>query len=199
MPTFYRTLPVVALSLCGLFLGSTASAEIKIAVVNFNKLLEEAPRTKNTMSELENEFGPRRRELVSMQNDLKAKDEKMQKEGALMAEGDRAKQEKQLRDEQREFSRKAGEFQDDASQRRNEEIGKVQRYLAQEINTYSAAQGYDVVIGESFYVKPTYDITAQVLEVLKTKPVKLPASAAAPPGGAPGAGPRPTPKPATKP
>ena len=95
--------------------------------------------------------------------------EKMQKEGALMAEGDRAKQEKQQRDEQREFSRKAGEFQDDASQRRNEEIGKVQRFLAQEINTYSAAQGYDVVIGESFYVKPTYDITAQMLRYFVRK------------------------------
>ena len=57
--------------------------------------------------------------------------QKMQKEGALMAEADRQKAEKSLRDEQREFSRKAGEFQDDASQRRNEEIGKVQRYLAQ--------------------------------------------------------------------
>jgi outer membrane protein len=195
MSNFYRTLPVAALSLIGFFAGQTASADVKIAVVNFNRLLEEAPQTKNTMSELENEFGPRRRELVSMQNDLKAKDEKMQKEGALMAEGDRAKQEKQLRDEQREFSRKAGEFQDDASQRRNEELGKVQRYLAQEINTYSAAQGYDVVIGESFYVKPAYDITAQVLEVLKTKPVKIPASAA--PAGAAGGAAAPKP-PATK-
>jgi len=46
-----------------------------------------------------------------------------------MAEADRAKAEKTLRDQQREFSRKAGEFQDDASTRRNEEIGKVQRYL----------------------------------------------------------------------
>jgi outer membrane protein len=113
----------------------------------------------------------------------------MQKEGALMAEADRQKAEKTLRDEQREFSRKAGEFQDDASQRRNEELNKVQRYIASEISTYSAAQGFDLVLGESFFVKPTYDITAQILEVLKTKPAKLPPSAAAPAGGAPAAKP----------
>jgi outer membrane protein len=108
----------------------------------------------------------------------------MQKEGAVMAEADRQKAEKTARDEQREFSRKAGEFQDDVSTRRNEELAKIQRFLVAEINTYSAAQGFDLVIGESvIYVKPTYDITAQVLEVLKTKPVKLPAApaAAAPP------------------
>jgi outer membrane protein len=196
MLNFYRTLPLVALSLCGFLVSQTASAEIKIAVVNFNKLLEEAPQTKNTMQELETEFGPRRRELVTMQNDLKAKDEKMQKEAALMPEAERQKAEKNLRDEQREFSRKAGEFQDDASQRRNEEIGKVQRYLASEINTYSSTQGYDIVIGESFYVKPAYDITAQMLEVLKTKPIKIPATAAPAGAAAPRAPARPaTPKP----
>jgi len=170
-------------------LSAPASAEIKLGVVNFQKLLEEAPQTKSAMQDLENEFAPRRRELMTMQNDLKARDEKMQKEGALMAEADRQKAEKTLRDEQREFSRKAGEFQDDASQRRNEELNKVQRYIASEINTYSAAQGFDLVLGESFFVKPSYDITAQMLEVLKTKPEKLPASVAAPAGAAPAAKP----------
>jgi len=72
-----------------------------------------------------------------------------------------------LRDQQREFSRKGGEFQDDLSTRKNEEIGKVQRYLLEEIRTYSGAQGFDLVLGEGvFYNKPQLDITAQVLEVL---------------------------------
>jgi len=189
MSTFYRSASLVAVALSGFMLSAPASAEIKLGVVNFQKLLEEAPQTKSAMQDLENEFAPRRRELMTMQNDLKARDEKMQKEGALMAEADRQKAEKTLRDEQREFSRKAGEFQDDASQRRNEELNKVQRYIASEISTYSAAQGFDLVLGESFFVKPTYDITAQILEVLKTKPVKLPASAAGPAGAAPGAKP----------
>lgn len=180
MSTFYRSASLAAVALSGFMLSAPASAEIKLGVVNFQKLLEEAPQTKSAMQDLENEFAPRRRELMTMQNDLKARDEKMQKEGALMAEGDRQKAEKTLRDEQREFSRKAGEFQDDASQRRNEELNKVQRYIAGEINVYSAAQGFDVVLGESFFVKPTYDITAQMLEVLKTKPAKLPASSSAP-------------------
>jgi outer membrane protein len=189
MSTFYRSASLVAVALSGFMLSAPASAEIKLGVVNFQKLLEEAPQTKSAMQDLENEFAPRRRELMTMQNDLKARDEKMQKEGALMAEADRQKAEKTLRDEQREFSRKAGEFQDDASQRRNEELNKVQRYIASEISTYSAAQGFDLVLGESFFVKPTYDITAQILEVLKTKPAKLPPSAAAPPGAAPAAKP----------
>jgi outer membrane protein len=182
MVNFNRSIPLLVLCLCGLAVSGPASAEIKLGVVNFQKLLEEAPQTKAAMQALENEFAPRRRELLTMQNDLKAKDEKLQKEGAVMAEADRAKAEKTLRDQQREFSRKAGEFQDDASTRRNEEIGKVQRYLVGEIQGYAVAQGFDLVLGEGvFYAKAPYDITANVLAVLATKPAALPAQAPATP------------------
>jgi outer membrane protein len=176
MSTFNRIIPVLLLGLGGLLSAGQASAEIRIGVVNFQKLLEDAPQTKTAMQALENEFGPRRRELLTLQNDLKAKDEKLQKEGAVMAEADRANAEKTLRDQQREFSRKAGEFQDDASTRKNEELGKVQRYLVSEIQTYANAQGFDLVLGDGvFFAKPPLDITAAVLQVLQTKPTTLPA------------------------
>jgi outer membrane protein len=191
MSTFNRSIPFLALCLCGLLAAHPASAEVKMGVVNFQKLLEEAPQTKTAMAALENEFAPRRRELLTMQNDLKARDEKLQKEGAVMAEADRAKAEKTLRDQQREFSRKAGEFQDDASTRRNEEIGKVQRYLVTEIQGYAAAQGYDLVLGDGvFFAKGPLDITANVLALLATKPTTLPAQPPAPAGTKPSAPPK---------
>ncbi len=189
MSTYLRSIPFLALALSGLMVSQQASAEIKIGYVDFQKLMSEAPQVKSAMQSLQNEFGPRQRELVAMQNDLKARDEKLAKEGAIMAEADRAKAEKALRDEQREFSRKGGEYQDDINTRKNEEIGKVQRYLLEEIRTYSAAQGFDLVLGEGvFYNKPQLDITAQVLELLKTKPSTVPnapkpaAAPAKPPG-----------------
>jgi outer membrane protein len=196
MSTFNRSIASVGVALCLALVSAQASAEIKIGYVNFQKLLEEAPQTKTAMQGLENEFAPRRRELLTMQNDLKARDEKLQKEGAVMAEPDRAKMEKALRDQQREFSRKAGEFQDDASTRRNEEIGKVQRYLVTEIQGYANAQGYDLVLGDGvFFAKGPLDITANVLAVLATKPTTLPAAPAA---KAPAAAPAPAKTPSGK-
>jgi outer membrane protein len=179
MSTFNRSIPLWGLCLCLALLSGPANAEIKMGVVNFQKLLEDAPQTKTAMQALENEFAPRRRELLTLQNDLKARDEKLQKEGAVMSEADRAKAEKTLRDSQREFSRKAGEFQDDAGTRKNEEIGKVQRYLVTEIQAYATAQGYDLVLGDGvFFAKGPLDITANVLAVLATKPATLPAAPA---------------------
>jgi outer membrane protein len=179
MSTFNRSIPLWGLCLCLGLISGPANAEVKMGVVNFQKLLEDAPQTKTAMQALENEFAPRRRELLTLQNDLKARDDKLQKEGAVMAEADRAKAEKTLRDQQREFSRKAGEFQDDAGTRKNEEIGKVQRYLVTEIQAYATAQGYDLVLGDGvFYAKGPLDITANVLAVLATKPASLPAAPA---------------------
>jgi outer membrane protein len=201
MSTFNRSIPFLGLCLCAFLAAQPASAEVKMGVVNFQKLLEDAPQTKTAMQALENEFAPRRRELLTLQNDLKARDDKLQKEGAVMAEADRAKAEKTLRDQQREFSRKAGEFQDDASTRRNEEIGKVQRYLVTEIQAYANAQGFDLVLGDGvFFAKGPLDITANILAVLVTKPTSLPAAPPAP-AAATGATPKPapagpTPKPA---
>src|SRR6202795_282844 len=194
MSTFNRIIPLLGFFLCAALVSAQASAEIKIGVVNFQKLLEDSPQTKTAMQALENEFAPRRRELLTMQNDLKARDEKLQKEGAVMSEADRAKAEKSLRDNQREFSRKAGEFQDDASTRRNEEIGKVQRYLVTEIQAYGTSQGFDLVLGDGvFFAKGPLDITANILAVLVTKPASLPA---APPGPAAPTGATPKPAPA---
>jgi outer membrane protein len=185
MSTFNRSIAFLALSLCGFLAAQQASADTKIGVVNFQKLLEDAPQTKSAMAALENEFAPRRRELMTMQTDLKAHDEKLQREGAVMAEADRVKAEKILRDEQREFSRKASEFQDDVSTRRNEELGKVQRYLVGEVQSYSGTQGFDLVVaGDNLlYAKGQLDITPNVLAVVLTKPAALPATPA--PAGAP--------------
>lgn len=183
MSTLNRSIAVLFIGMCGFLAAQQASADTKIGVVNFQKLLEDSPQTKAAMQALENEFAPRRRELLTMQNDLKARDEKLQREGAVMAEADRAKAEKSLRDEQREFSRKAGEFQDDASSRRNEELGKVQRYLVGEVQAYASAQGFDLVVaGDTLlYAKGQLDITPNVLAVVLNKPTTLPAAPAAAP------------------
>jgi hypothetical protein len=83
MSTFNRTIALLAVTFCGLLAAAQAGAETKIGYVNFQKLLEEAPQTKSAMQSLENEFGPRRRELMTMQTDLKAKEDKLAKESAV--------------------------------------------------------------------------------------------------------------------
>ncbi len=152
-----------------------AQAETKIGVVNVARLLQESPQAQAASQALEGEFASRRRELESQQKDLKAREDKLQKDGAVMAANERSAAEKTLRDGQREFARKQNEFLEDLNVRRNEVLGQLQRTIMQEVQTYAKSAGLDVVVAEALYASPSVDVTQQVLSALQARkgaPVK---------------------------
>jgi outer membrane protein len=145
----------------------TALAETKVGVVNVSRLLQESPQAQAASQALENEFASRRRELENQQKDLKAKEDKLQKDGAVMAANERAAAEKTLRDGQRELARKQNEFMEDLNVRRNEALGQLQRAVLQEVQAYAKTAGLDVVVADALYASPSVDITSQVLAALQ--------------------------------
>jgi outer membrane protein len=146
-----------------------AMAETKVGVVNVTRLLQESPQAQAASQALENEFAGRRRELESAQKDLKAKEEKLQKDGAVMAANERASAEKTIRDGQRELARKQNEFMEDLNVRRNEALGQLQRSVLQEVQAYAKTAGLDVVVADALYASPSVDITNQVLSALQAR------------------------------
>ena len=166
-----------------------AQTQLKIAVVNVPRLLEEAPQAKGAMQALQDEFSPRQREMAAQQKDLKAKEEKLSRDGAVMAENERRNSEKELREGQRDLARKQNEYVEDLNVRRNEELGKLQKALLQEVQTFARASGYDLVVGDGvLFVNESLDITPQVLTALQAraktggvKPAAPPAKPATPP------------------
>jgi len=170
------------------------TAELKIAVVDFGRLLEDSPQYKVAQETIRSEFSPRQRELQNQQNTLKAKEDKLQKDGATMSEAQRQNADKELRDSYREFQRKQSELQDDFNARRNEEMSRLQKTLIEQVRTYAKSQNFDLVLADGvIYTTPTIDITPQVLAALQSHG----ALAAKPAGTSPA--PAPAPAPAPKP
>jgi outer membrane protein len=163
------------------------AAEPKIGVVDFQRLAIESPQGKAVSESMRAEFAPRERTLQAQGQAVKAKEEKLQKDGATMSEEQRARAEKELRDGARDFERAKGEFQDDVNARRNEELSRLQRTIAEEVRTYGKAQGYDLILANEgvVYNASASDITAAVLQALQARgtsaAVAKPASSAAPP------------------
>ena len=168
------SLALLTLAASALPLG-TAQAQAKIGVVNVGRLLQESPQAQAASQALENEFANRRRELEAQQKDLKAREDKLQKDGAVMAANERAAAEKALRDGQREFARKQNEFLEDLNVRRNEVLGQLQRTILQEVQTYAKSAGLDVVVSEALYASPSVDVTQQVLTALQARKGSAPA------------------------
>jgi outer membrane protein len=167
-------------------LAMPAVAEVKVGVVDYARLMEESPQAKTVRDALNAEFGPRSQQLVSQQQTLKAREDKLQKDAATMSPDQRSKAEKELRDGVRELQRKQSEAQDDLNARRNEEMGKLQRTLLEEVRTYAKAQSFDLVIAEGIiYATPAVDITPAVLTALQTKGPRPAAAAPAKPANKP--------------
>lgn len=147
------------------------AAEPKFGVVDFQRLAIESPQGKAVMESMRAEFAPRERTLQAQGQSVKAKEEKLQKDGATMSEEQRARAEKEFRDSAREFERAKGEFQDDMNARRNEELSRLQRTIIEEVRNYGKAQGYDLILAQEgvIYNASAYDITPAVLSALQAR------------------------------
>ena len=168
MPTKNVTLTLLAIA-ASVLPAAEAAAQAKIGVVNVARLLQESPQAQAASQALENEFAARRRDLENQQKDLKAREDKLQKDGAVMAEAERRNAEKTLRDGQRELARKQNEFLEDLNVRRNEALGQLQRNVLQEVQAYAKTAGLDVVVADALFASPSVDVTNQVLAALQAR------------------------------
>jgi len=161
---FVTVLVAAALLAPGLAAAQAAAGAAKIGVVNFARLIQESPQAKTSLKALEDEFSPRQRDLVAKQNELKARQEKLQKDSQVMGAEERRNAEGKFRDDERDLARRANEFQEDFNLRRNEEINKLQRDLLQEVQAFAKSKGFDLIVGEGvLYAGPNVDLTAQIL------------------------------------
>jgi outer membrane protein len=157
------------IAVAGTFAVMPAWAELKIGVVDYGKLMQESPQAKTVVEAIRTEFTPRQRDLQNEQQTLKAKEDKLQKDGATMTEDQRGRAEKELRDSYRDLSRKQQEVQDDFNARRNEEMSRLQKILIDEVRVYAKAQNFDLVIADGvIYSTPTLDITPAILSALQS-------------------------------
>jgi outer membrane protein len=157
--------------LVGTLVPAPAWAELKIGVVDYGRLVEESPQAKAALDTIRTEFTPKQRDLQTQQASLKAKEDKLQKDGATMSQDQRANAEKDLRDSYRELQRKQSEVQDDFNARRNEEMSRLQKVLIEQVRVYAKAQNFDLVIADGvIYTTPTIDITPAILAQLQANP-----------------------------
>ena len=157
-------------------MAAPAMAEIKIGVLDFGRLMDESPQGKALIESLRSEAAAKQRELQTQAASLQTKRDKLAKDRATMTPDQISRAEKEVRDGERDLARRQSEVNDDFNARRNEEMGKLQRTLIEEVRTYSKAQNFDLVVTDGvIYATPALDITPGVLAGMQSR-----TSAAAP-------------------
>ena len=162
-----RTLKVLvaATLLAGAAAGATAQ-ELKIGYVNSDRVLRDAVPAKAAQAKLEAEFSKREKDLTDLANRLKAASDKLDKDAPTLAESERVRRQRELVDQDRELQRKRREFQEDLSQRKNEELGAVVERTNRVIKQIFETEKYDLILQEAVSWSPKVDITDKVIKAL---------------------------------
>ena len=161
-----KLMRIFALSL--LVLPLSVLAEVKVGFVNTAKLMEEAPQAQDASKQMETEFAPREKELISLQREIKQMEDKLTRDGAVMSESERNKAERELLNQKRDLKRSQDEFREDLNIRRNELLARLQKELNDAIVALAKEDGYDLVLFEGVvFASDRIDITDAVLERLR--------------------------------
>ena len=167
---YIRTLKtlVAAALLAGAAAGAAAQ-ELKIGYVNSDRVLRDAIPAKAAQAKLEAEFSKREKDLTDIANRLKAASDKLDKDAPTLAETERVRRQRELVDQDRELQRKRREFQEDLSQRKNEELGAVVERTNKVIKQIFETEKYDLILQEAVFWSPKVDITDKVIKALNAQ------------------------------
>lgn len=159
----------IALFLTLMLAASTSFAELKIGFVNVAKVLEKAPQAAKAKSRLETEFSPRDKALAAQVKEIKAMEEKLGKDSAVMGEEERRRVERDLLDKKRDAARAQQEFSDDFNMRRNEELGNLQKRIVEAVRALAKEESFDLLLTEGvIYANDQIDVTSRVQQKLET-------------------------------
>ena len=170
-----RNFIIIISSLVCLAVTPASYAEVvKLGVVNIAFVLKHAPQAAAARKSLESEFAPRESSIVKSEKNLKAQNEKLAKDGAIMSPAGRKQLERKILNLKRDIKRAKEEFTEDLNIRRNEELNKLQKVVNIAIGALAEEEKYDVIFGDNvMYANKRSDITKKVLsklaESLKTK------------------------------
>ena len=151
------------------FISSVHAADFKIGYVDGAVLLDQSPMTKALVDKLEKEFLPRKNKLVAQNNQLTKLIEKKQKDGAVMSESELLRLEKDIRKRGRELKNDKDAFNEDIALKRNQELLKIRKQIAELIVEVAKENNYDIILEKPsvIYASDRANITDLVLKKMK--------------------------------
>ena len=155
-----------------LLLGAAASAsaqELKVGYVNSDRVLRDAVPAKAAQAKLEIEFSKREKDLIDLGNRLKAASDRLDKDAPTLGESERTRRQRELVDQDRDLQKKRREFQEDLTQRKNEELSTVVERTNRVIKQIFETEKYDLILQEAVFFSPKVDITDKVIKALNAQ------------------------------
>ena len=142
------------------------AAELKIGVVNLERILRDSQSAAQASERLNAEGQRRQEEIDAVTKRFKQRLERFEKDAPSMAESERVTERRALAEMERDVARRSREARDEFNQRRNEEVLLLQGRAGRVIQQIAEAEKFDLVLYEFFYASKKVDITDRVMKEL---------------------------------
>ena len=141
--------------------------ELKIGIVDVNKILKDAPQTISANKKLEKEFSSRTEKLKTKIKSLETDGKKFQKESLTMSDDQREKADRALQQRRIEIQRDERELREDMDLRRREEIGDLQEKINVTIDKIADNEKYDLILYQGIaFASSKVDMTEKIIKAL---------------------------------
>jgi outer membrane protein len=168
-------LPALALCAAGLVAPSLASAQVKIAVIDFQRALMQTAEIKKASADMQTKYKPRQDALDKVQRELNDIQTQLQaSQGKLSAAGEMDLQTRAKR-KQLESQRLSEDLQADVDRERNDILQRAGLRMTEIAKKLAEEKGLDMVVDRSntIYFKTTLEITDDAITAYdKAHPVK---------------------------
>lgn len=162
---------VCLLSLASLFtlLAVNAHADVKLAVVDMQAVLQKAPQIAKINDSLTKQFKGRQDQIVQAQHNLQSETQNLEKNAAVMKVDERANLEKKIMMDRNNVQSMVASFQKDLSKQQSDSLHGFSQQLDSVVSKLASQSGFDLVVqkGSTLYAKSDLDITQQILDALK--------------------------------
>lgn len=155
--------------------GVTASAQVKVAIINLQKAVLDTAEIQKAQKDLETKYKPRQEKAEALQKELQTIQGQLQTMAGKLTPQAEQELNVQGQRKQRELQRLTEDLQGDVDRERQDILGRSAQRMTDVVKKVAEAKGLDMIVDVSnaVYFKPTLDITAEATaEYNKSYPAK---------------------------
>lgn len=141
-------------------------SEIRVVVVNVERLLVDSQRARAAAAKIEAEFLPRRERVATQLRELRALSAKLEQDAAHLDDREKLVRARAVGELERTIRRAQAQISEDLMERKASERDALAQRIHAIVQKLPARLGVDVVLTRTVWHRPQIDVTDQVGAVL---------------------------------
>jgi outer membrane protein len=145
-----------------------AAADVKIAVVNLQTVLETSVAGKAAQDQLKSQRDKLEGDLKQKGNELQELEKRLQRDSMVMSKETREEKEREFRIKASDFQALQKKYRSDLQDLERQLMGDLQKDISTLVSEISKKEGYQLVISNIgvLYSQPSIDITTRLVQEL---------------------------------